>query len=112
MDGVIGGVDGQRTALNVQKLLCVDGVVDGRVNMECQITDGQRRLAVLLRRRAGFDAVFAVGGDRQRSRAAERDGRAVLALDDGVFGIAVIGIIVVVVLLRVAQRVLRAMTPG
>ena len=37
----------------------------------------------------GFDAVFAVGRDGELAIAAEGDGRAVLALNDGVFGIFV-----------------------
>ena len=107
MNGVIRGVDGQRAALDVQKLLGVDGVVDGCIDIQRQIADGQRRFAVLIRRRAGFDAVFAVGRDGQLSIAAEGDKQAILTLNDGVFGIFVFGVVVVIVLLGIAQGIFR-----
>ena len=107
VNGAIRGVDGQRAALDVQKLLGVDGVVDGCIDIQRQIADGQRRFAVLIRRRAGFDAVFAVGRDGQLSIAAEGDKRAILTLNDGVFGIFVFGVVVVIVLLGIAQGIFR-----
>ena len=107
MNGVIRGVDGQRAALDVQKLLGVDGVVDGCIDIQRQIADHEQRFAVLIRRRAGLDAVFAVGRDGQLSIAAEGDKRAILTLNDGVFGIFVFGVVVVIVLLGIAQGIFR-----
>ena len=108
VDAVVRGGDIQRAALNGQKLLGVDGIVHGRLNIQRRLADEQPGLALPVRRGAGFDAVFAVGVDVQRAAAADRDLRAVLALEDGVFGVGVVGIVVVVILFGVGQGVDRA----
>ena len=108
VDAVVRSGDIQRAALNGQKLLGVDGVVHGRLNIQRRLADEQPGLALLVGRGAGFDAVFAVGVDIQRAAAADRDLRAVLALDDGVFGVGVVKIVVVVILFGVGQGVDRA----
>ena len=105
VNGVVSGENGQGAALHIQQLLGVDGVVDRRIDGQRQLPDGQGGLALLGGGRAGLDAVLAVGVDGQRAAAAQRHLRAVLALDDGVFRLGVVGIAVVIVFRRVGQAV-------
>jgi len=103
---VVARREGERAALHLQRCLRVHRVVYRRVDVQCQVADGQRGLAVL-RGCAGLDAVFAVRLHVQRSRTAEYDLRAILALDDGVFRVGIAGFVVVVAL-RIRQRVFRS----
>ena len=108
VNGIVSGGDGKDAAFDGQQLLGVDGVVDGGADIQRYIPDGEGCLAVLIGGLAGLDAVFAVGREIQRAAAADGDGGAILALDDGVFRAAVIGVAGVVVPLGVGQGVFRA----
>ena len=109
MQRVVPSVDGDRAALHGEGRLGVDRVVDGSVDGECQILDDEPRRALLIGRRTGLDAVFAVCGDGERARAADRDLRAVLALDDGVLRVGVIGVVITVVGGGIREGVLRSL---
>ena len=104
MQRVIARREGERAALHIQRCLRVHRVVYRRVDVQRQVSDGQRCLAIL-RGCAGLDAVFAVRLNIQCSRAAEHGLRAVLTLDNGVFRIGIAGFVVVA--LRIRQRVFR-----
>lgn len=105
MQSVVPGRDVQRAAFNGQQLLGVHRVVDRRVDGQRQLPDGQGRLALLGGGGSGFDAVFALGVDGQAAGAAQRYPGAVLALDDRVLGLGVVGIALIVVLRAVGEHV-------
>lgn len=105
VQGVVPGGDGDGAALHVQQLLGVHRVVDRRVDGQRQLADGQGRLALLGGGGPGLDAVLTLGVDGQASGAAQHHPAAVLALDDRVLCVFVVGILAVVVLLAVGQHV-------
>ena len=105
MQSVVPGGDGQRAAFNGQQLLGVHRVVDRRVDGQRQLPDGQGRLTLLGGGGSGFDAVFTVGVDGQAAGAAQRYPGAVLALDDRVLRVLVVGIALIIVLHAVGEHV-------
>ena len=73
-----------------------------------QLPDGEAGFAVFVCRSAGFDPIFAVGGERERTGSTERHLGAVLAFENGVFCVLVRGVCVAVVLLAVGKRIDRS----
>ena len=102
------GSEVQRAAFDGEILLGIDCVIDGGIDAQRQLTDGEGDFAFLCGGRAGLDAVFAVGVECQRPGAAEGDGRAVLAFDDGIFGDFVAGIRFIIVRGGVGQDIFRS----
>ena len=94
MQRVIPRREGEDAALHLQRRLRVHRVIHRCVDIQRQFPNGQGCLAVRSGG-PGFDAVLAICLNIQRSRAAEHNLRAVLALDDGIFRVGAAGLIVV-----------------
>lgn len=60
------GSEVQRAAFDGEILLGIDCVIDGGIDVQRQLADGEGGFAFLCGGRAGLDAVFAVGVECQR----------------------------------------------
>ena len=106
MQGVVPGGDGDGSAFHVQRCPGIYRIVDRGVNVQRQLPDGQESVPRFLGGGTGLDAVLALCLNIQGARAAQKDLRTVLALDDGVFSVGVSGL--AVIFRRIGQGVFRS----
>ena len=97
VDGIVCCIDRQLTAAHRQGGFGVDPVVHRCADGERQILNRHPRFAFGVGGDTGFNTVFAVRRHREGAGTAQRHFGAILAFDNGVFRIFIIGIVVVVV---------------
>ena len=71
--GIIRSGNVQRAAFYLQQLLRIDRIVHLRRDIECELPNRQGGFPLFLRRCAGFDPIFPVCTQAQRSAAAKGD---------------------------------------